>query len=165
MSGRRAQLKGRSEKAARHVRLYHYVLKSAAWQSLSANARCIYIEMATRYAGDGSNNGRLSYAVREAVASLRVSKATASRAMLELQQRGFIVSTSKGAFSRKTRHATEWRLTEFPCDVTHALPTKDFMRWPEIQNTVPLVKPTVPLVKPFGPSSETVVPFNRVHGI
>jgi len=35
----------------------------------------------------------------------------------------------KGAFNVKHRLATEWRLTEFNCDVTHALPTKDFARW------------------------------------
>ena len=41
----------------------------------------------------------------------------------------FIVPITKGAFSLKKRHGTEWRLTEFPCDVTHAISTKDFMRW------------------------------------
>jgi hypothetical protein len=36
----------------------------------------------------------------------------------------------EGAFSLKKRHATEWRLTEFPCDITHALMgSKEFMRW------------------------------------
>ena len=164
MSGRRAQLKGRSEKASRHVRLYHYVLKSPAWQSLSANARCVYIEMATRYAGDGSNNGRLPYAVRDAVKTLHIGKSTAARALFDLQQRGFIVSTTKGGFSLKERHATEWRLTEFPCDVTHALPTKEFMRWPEIQNTVPVAGPKVPVAGQLGTHDGTVVPFNRAIG-
>lgn len=164
MSGRRAQLKGRSDKAGRHVRLYHYLLKSAAWQSLSANARCVYIEMATRYAGDGSNNGRLPYAVRDAVKSLRIGKSTAGRALDELQDRGFIVPVLKGAFSLKTKHATEWRLTEFPCDVTHALPSKDFMRWPEIQKPVPVTGLTVPDMAPTGTHNGTVVPFNRQTG-
>jgi hypothetical protein len=38
--------KGRSDKEPRHVRLYHVMMKTAAWKSLSANARAIYVEMA-----------------------------------------------------------------------------------------------------------------------
>jgi hypothetical protein len=30
---------------------------------------------------------------------------------------------------RPPRHASEWRLTEFGCNVTRNLPTKDFVRW------------------------------------
>ena len=52
------------DKAARHIRLYHWLLRSEAWQSLSANARAIYIEMATRY--NGSNNGQIPFSVRDA---------------------------------------------------------------------------------------------------
>ena len=134
---------GRSGKASRHIRLYHWMTNSPAWHDLSAAARAIYCEMAKRYAGDGSNNGRIPYSVREAAAELRISPATASRALKSLQHNGFIVAETRGAFSLKKRHATEWRLTEFPCDVSHALPTKDFMRWQpsqKIQNTVPVVK-------------------------
>jgi hypothetical protein len=47
----RFKRKSRADKAPRHVRLYHYVLRSDAWKSLTANARAIYIEMAARYAG------------------------------------------------------------------------------------------------------------------
>jgi len=120
---------GRGGKAPRHIRLYHWMTNSPAWHDLNAAARAIYCEMAKRYAGDGSNNGRIPYSVREAAAELRISPATASRALKSLQHHGFIVAVTRGAFRLKKRHATEWRLTEFPCDVTHALPTKDFMRW------------------------------------
>jgi len=113
----------------RHVRLYHYMTDSPAWHDLSAVARAIYCEIAKRYAGDGSNNGRIPYSVRQAAAELRISPTTASRGLRELQDHGFIVAVTKGAFSLKKRHATEWRLTEFNCDVTHAIASKDFMRW------------------------------------
>jgi hypothetical protein len=67
-----------------------------------------------------------------------------------LQDRGFIVEVTKGAFSRKIRHATEWRLTEFSCDLTDALPTRDYSRWPQkIQNTVPVARL-------YGPRSGTI---------
>ena len=120
---------GRSGKSARHVRLYHYMLESEAWKSLTANARAIYLEIAARYAGPSSNNGRIPYSVGEAAASLKISRATACRALQQLQDRGFIAVVKRGAFSLKTKHASEWRLTEFPCDVSGDLSTKDFMKW------------------------------------
>ena len=122
--------RNKREPSPRHVRLYHYMTNSRAWHDLSAVARAIYIEIAKRYAGVGSNNGRIPYSVREAAAELKIGTATASRALGALVDHGFIVPVTKGAFSRKIRHATEWRLTEFPCDVTNTLTaTKDFMRW------------------------------------
>jgi DNA-binding transcriptional MocR family regulator len=105
---------------------------------------------------------------REAAAELRISPATASRALKSLQHNGFIVAETRGAFSLKKRHATEWRLTEFPCDVTHALPTKDFMRWQpsqKIQKTVPVVKLSVPVAKPNGTHGETDVAEKQRDGI
>jgi DNA-binding transcriptional MocR family regulator len=131
---------------------------SAAWHDLNAVARAIYCEMAKRYAGDGSNNGRLPYSIREAAAELRISRTTASRALNSLEDHGFIVAITKGAFSLKKRHATEWRLTEFPCDVTHTVSTKDFMRWrpnTKIQNTVSMAKLSGPVAKPNGTCGET----------
>ena len=142
---------GRSDKEARHVRIYHSMLKTPAWKSLTANARAIYIEMASRYGGPGSNNGRIPYSARDAAKSLKSGKSTANNAIQLLQDRGFIVEVTKGAFSRKIRHATEWRLTEFSCDLTDALPTRDYLRWPEIQNTVPVARL-------YGPRSGTIRP-------
>ena len=125
-----ALMRKSSSKSQRHVRLHHFLIDCHAWRSLEAVARAIYIEIARRYAGPGSNNGRIPYSVREAVAALNIGKTTACRAMQALQDRGFIVCTRKGAFSLKTRHATEWRLTEHPCDVSHTcLGSKEFMRW------------------------------------
>jgi predicted transcriptional regulator len=74
--------------------------------------------------------------VLEIAKALHVSKATAMRTLDLLQDRGFIVLIKMGAFSTKVRHASEWRLTEFPCDVTGAMATKDFTRWPKEKNTV-----------------------------
>lgn len=139
----------RKDKAPRHVRLYHWLLKSPAWQSLPPNARAIYIEMAARY--NGANNGRISFSVREAVHLLRIGKSTASRELARLQERGFVVITKQSAFSLKTKMATEWRLTEFACDLYNTFATKDFMRW------VPQKQNTVPVAGPYGTSSGTVV--------
>ena len=92
----------------------------------------------------------------------------ASRALNSLEDHGFIVAVTKGAFSLKKRHATEWRLTEFPCDVTHMLSTRDFMRWQpgqKIQNTVSVAKLPGPVSKPNGICGETDVAEMQRNGI
>ena len=69
--------------------------------------------------------------------SVRRRPGTAQRAFAELQDRGFIELVTKGAFSRKAPHASEWRLTFNTCDVTGELASKAFMRWGrEKQNAV-----------------------------
>ena len=134
---RKLDRKGRATGTNRHVRLYHWLTDSAAWHDLDANARAIYVEISKRYAGAGSNNGRIPYSVREAAAELKIGKSTAHKAICSLVDHGFMVATTLGAFSLKQRHATEWRLTEHPCDVTHALASKDFMRWTPDPNPTP----------------------------
>ncbi len=121
--------RGRTE--LRHVRLYHYMTNSPAWRDLGAVPRAIYCEIARRYAGPGSNNGRIPYSVREGAAELKIGTATVSRALAVLEDHGFIVPIRKGAFSVKVRRqATEWLLTEFASDVTQTgIASKDFMQW------------------------------------
>ena len=119
--------KGRG-KSERYVKLRLWLLDAPAWKSLPANARALYIELARRY--NGSNNGRISYSVREAAQALRVSLSTASHLLRILQDRRFIVCTKRGAFSLKTtKDASEWQLTEYDCDHPVAHASKDFMRW------------------------------------
>ncbi len=134
LMARRHNGTGRSTGQGRYVALTHWMMRTAAWRSLDTVARCAYVELGARYAGPGSNNGRLPFSLREMAEALNVSKMTAQRALRLLQDRGFIVETKRGAFSLKERHATEWRLTEFGDDVSGALATKDFARWK--QNTV-----------------------------
>ena len=152
--------KGRGGTSPRHVRLYHSMLKGTAWKSLDAVARAIYIEISTRYGGPGSNNGRIPYSIREAAKALNIGKTTAARGFMDLQDRGFIVAVKRGGFNRKDRHATEWRLTEFDCDVSHERPTRDYDRWTpkstQIQNVVSPGGLTVPGREPFGTHRRTV---------
>jgi len=68
---------GRSKKAARHVRLHHWMMATPAWKRLNGNQRAIYVEMAARY--NGSNNGRIHMSAREAAEAVNISKATAAR--------------------------------------------------------------------------------------
>jgi hypothetical protein len=142
-------------KESRHVRLYHWLLNSEAWRSLSPNARALYVEIVARY--NGSNNGRIGFSVRDAGNILHIGKNAASAAFRELQERDFLVIAKRSAFSVKTKMATEWRLTEFACDITKEFATKDFMRWSPEKNTVPYTGLTVPVRGPNGTSSGAVV--------
>jgi hypothetical protein len=141
----------------RHVRIYHWMMNSPAWKDLSATARAIYIEIARRY--NGTNNGFIVYSVRQAANELKIGKTTAAKGFIDLETHGFIIAEQRGAFHWKIdvsgerhRPASEWRLTEHHSDRTTGIeskyPTKEFMRWPEIQNTV---RPQVRLVPNTGP--------------
>src|SRR5262245_61899854 len=102
-------------KHERYVKLRYWLLNSPAWQSLLAVDRAIYLEIVKRY--NGSNSGRISFAVREAADAVHVGKMTAKRSLDRLQERGFIRCVKRGAFSLKTvRDASIWCLTEYDCD-------------------------------------------------
>ena len=141
----KANKKGRSKGSlSDFVAIERYIMRSLAWRSLTPVARAVYSEVGFHYTGD--NNGRIVISVRGMAASLGISKDTAARAMLILEERGFIETVKRGAFNMKQRHASEFRLTAFRCDKTGALPSKKFMKWtPEIQNTV----------RPQGPNGTT----------
>jgi DNA-binding transcriptional MocR family regulator len=148
----------KKDKGPRHVRICHYMMATPAWKSLGPIPRAIYLDMASRYAGFGSNNGRIAYSVRDAADELTIGKSTADRAIDALQDRGFIVAMRKGAFSLKKRNATEWRLTEFASDVSKELATKDFMHWTPDKNKTryPQRDRSVPVAGPIGTHSGTV---------
>jgi hypothetical protein len=156
---------GRSGKDGRHIRLYQWMLQTEAWKSLDATARAVYIEIAGRYGGPGSNNGRIPYAVREAAEALRIGKATAHRALRDLEERGFVVAMSKGHFDRKSRHASEWRLTEFGCDVTGKLASREFSRWTQKSHfPVPLANRSVSVAEPNGFCDGTILSKKAAYG-
>lgn len=146
---------GRSKKDLQHIRLYHWILRSDGFRALSCAARCVLIEIAYGY--HGNNNGRLGLSVRTAAHRCRLARGTASRAFRELQEVGFIECMAKGAFSLKSRHASEWRLTWLPCNVTGDLPRKQFMRWPA--ETKPGAKISRDSIKPV-PKALEKTPVN-----
>ncbi len=123
---KRHNQKGRST-TERFVSLPHYMLGSQAWRSLSPVARSVFIELAVIY--NGSNNGRLALSVRDAAERVCCSKNTASRALTELTQKGFIDLCSHAHFDRKTPHAAEYRLTMHSCDRSQQRASKAFMSW------------------------------------
>ncbi|WLS07181.1 GntR family transcriptional regulator [Shinella sumterensis] len=111
---------------SKFIMIEGYVKRSAAWRALSVTARAVYLELKWRY--DGSNNGRIGLGERELATELHIGKDTARRALQELVETGFAAKAKPSGFNVKHRAATEWRLTEYSCDVTGELPTKAFMR-------------------------------------
>lgn len=142
--------KGERTKEGRFLRLHHFMMQTKAWRSLNATERAIYIELAARYAG--MNNGRIAYSVREAVEALRIGKSTAARALITLQVRGFIATMKKGYFNaRAKRTATEWRLTDYACDVSGINPSREYAQWGKHDDLVPSQTLGVPEVGPLVP--------------
>ena len=120
----KANRKGRNDDA-KHVRMYWWLLDSAAYRHLSCYGRALLIEFIYRHTG--GNNGSVIMSVREAADRLGVALNTALKALAELQDKGFIRLAKAGSFNLKRRHATEWTLTMFA--VGDIKPTKDFMNW------------------------------------
>jgi biotin operon repressor len=122
--------KGRSNRTlAPFIALERYLIASPAWQSLSPVGRCAFLELLLIY--NGSNNGRIALSARTLAKRLRISRATATRAIEQLEDRGFIETTRRGGFNLKTgvRRATEWRLTMYTCNIAGERPSKNFMKW------------------------------------
>ena len=139
----RPNKKGRSTGGPSFCQLHHDMLDSAAWLSLSAQDQAVYIAVLRVY--NGTNNGFLARGVRDLAVAARINKDTAGRCLERLVERGFIETVVPGGFSRKTRHATEWRLTAFTCNKTGRKGSRAFKDWqPEIQNTVRNQATTVP---------------------
>ncbi len=126
MANRQDQ-RGRSKGGERHIRLTHFMTGTPAWQSLKPAERVVYLDVARIY--NGKNNGTLARSCRDAGKACNVNKDTAAKAFKVLEERGFLDCTTPGGFSLKTRHAAEWRLTEWACDKTRALPSKRYQHW------------------------------------
>jgi DNA-binding transcriptional MocR family regulator len=57
---------------------------------------------------------------------LGVSKSTAARALLQLEDAGFIETVKIGSFRRRDRMASEYRLTFHRCDASGSPPSRAF---------------------------------------
>ena len=122
--------KGRSDKGPPFNQLFHFVIDSAAYRSLSPLSQALLTHVLRRY--NGENNGALGLGHREAATLCNVNKDTIKRAFDELQTKGFISASRKGGFNMKdptTRRASEWRLTWKPAQWIGLGATFDFKQW------------------------------------
>jgi hypothetical protein len=124
----------------RHVRLYHVDLETPAFASLDCYARALLVEFHRKY--DGHNNGEITLPVKVAMSRLGIgSEHTILRAFRALEERGWIVAISKGAFNAGAKIPTKWELTCWPI-AKGAEPRRLFRKWhPRLQSEHPMVAP------------------------
>lgn len=116
---------GKKRRGEQHVRIYRHEYESAAFRSLSVEARALLLEMRSLYLG-GDNRVHMSR--REAERRLNVGRRRAEQAIGELVDRGWVRLMERGSFSRKARHAPVYALTNLPIDGDGPAP-KDFATW------------------------------------
>lgn len=124
---RKMNRKGRNTEEP-FVRLPNFVLDSAAHSSLTALSQALLVHLVRRH--NGRNNGAIALGHRDGARLCNVNKDTIKRAFDELEAKGLIRSSRKGAFNMKDptlRRATEWRLTWL--DTPEDRPTHDFKLW------------------------------------
>ena len=120
---RRLSKKGIIESTERFVKLTYPLLESEAWRWLRPISQSVYIELRRRF--NGSNNGRISLSLAEGARILRASKSSIQKALVELEQHGFIKLIKKGFFTG--RMASEFALTDEQLDGYP--PTREWRQW------------------------------------
>lgn len=130
-TGRRMARKGPT-----FIQTFHYILETPAYRALRPVERAALLEVQALFRGD--NNGRLVVPVRWLGERLCVSKATAARALIALEDSGFIVTEQLGRYDRHDRKASEYRLTFLRDDRSGHPPSREFLRWrPQSKDEAP----------------------------
>jgi len=162
MGGKSRRQKRNGRSSSPFVMLHWHLLDSQGWHRLSPRAVLAYVYLARAY--NGENNGSIGMSARRLALLMGCNKATAARALRELEDAGFITTMKVGTFSRRDRLASEYRLNNFSCDVTHEPPARTWncQRW-QVPTTVAPVQPhgrtrgpLRPQSPPHGRISETV---------
>lgn len=122
MSARRRRLKRGSGNG--FIMLPHYLVKCEAWRTMPPNGKAVLLHLWERH--NGSNNGEIVYAVRDAQA-IGIGKSNAALALAWCVERGFLQAKRDSAFNVKMKKARTWILTAEPVNGRPA--TKEFMRW------------------------------------
>jgi hypothetical protein len=115
---------GRSKGGVRFFAVQHFVVKSPAFNRLSANAQAAWLRVGMLY--DGKNNGYLAMSFRQLGVMLNVSKTSAAWALNELVTAGLLEKTKASDFSKK-RLAAQYRMTHLKCNLTGNSASKTFM--------------------------------------
>lgn len=119
--------RGKKGDNPQYITLFYGFLKSEAWRSLSGAAVKVWLELHTRY--NGGNNGNVRLSLNEAAKTLSLSKGTAQRAFVELEEKGFIALHTPGNWYHRRAH--EYRLTTKTMQTTKGkqAATEDWKNW------------------------------------
>ncbi len=125
------------------------MLRCPAWKMLDPDAKALLLEVWARH--NGTNNGQISYACREAE-EIGLSRNRASRAFTLLQQLGFLRMRAESWFDRKGGSAArQWEVTAESVEGQPA--TKGYMRVGVPPKSSASVPPTGHGVPPTGHKS------------
>lgn len=124
MAGKRKGRRALFRRSPPFIQQYDEWLASAAYRSLSCNARCLLQEFQRIH--KPGRNGRLSISVERACGLLGLrSGNTARKAFRELEERGFVALSENASYI--AGRAREYRLTIEECD--GRAPTDDWKAW------------------------------------
>ncbi|MEO5775039.1 MAG: hypothetical protein ABIQ32_13115 [Sphingomicrobium sp.] len=116
------------------IMLLHNMMNSEAWQDLSGNAVKVLLHLMKLSHGNNgyghkAEPGQLFLSERVAAKGTGLSRNTASKALSELLDHGFLRVVCAGHFKVKLRQATIWRLTFEPYPLAHRGPTNEWRNW------------------------------------
>ena len=98
-----------------HVRVPYDMIKHPNFRLLSADAVRVWLEMHIGF--NGSNNGCISFSVRQAAECLHSGMGRALKAINQLIAVQFIICTRDSSFNMKSGRAREWILTTQPMGI------------------------------------------------
>lgn len=152
----KANRKGRNNTHGKFVMLLDVMTRTPAWRDLKPADISVYLLIAQRY--NGGNNGHIGLSVRDAARLAHIAPNTAKKAFERLQERGLIKCVKKGAFSVKTKQASEWELTVWA--KTQGTPASHlYKNWTPAQK-----QNTVSNRDAHGIKSCAIIPLNRAVG-
>lgn len=151
--GRAVDATGRSKGDGQYAAITYEMLQSMAWRSLSGAAVKVWLELRTRF--HGANNGSLVFSMDEAARLIGLGKSTVQRALIELQEKGFIICTRRGQWYG--RRASIWATTDKSIGGTP--PTNAWKTWrPGPPSAPPKRRQKTEVGPNTGPSAITTVP-------
>ncbi len=120
--------KKRKPTGPRFFQLYEWEMNLPAYRHLSCYARCLIMEFRRKHTG--RNNGDIGMSCREAARLLGCAIDTASKALKELEEKGWIRCEEKGSFNQKTNVPTKWRITSHAVGLGVDMgETREYKRW------------------------------------
>lgn len=140
------------DRAPAHARIFATWVVLPAWRALSPVARALLVEMLARFRP--GQNGALEWPVRKAANAVGVSKATAARALIELERNGWLSVTRVAAFGGRPKPAT-YLLAMFGNDLTGEPPSRAFEHAPGEAARIPRPRNAVPPMRLNGFARET----------
>ena len=115
MARKKLPIKPYKRDKGQHVRVPYDMIKHPNFRVLSSDAKAVWLEIHLGF--NGSNNGSISFSVRQAAECLHSGMGRASKAINQLIAAQFIICTRDSSFNMKSGKAREWVLTTQPMEM------------------------------------------------